>query len=34
MGQTLNYNENYRENLTFIRFDSSICLDENMELVK
>lgn len=34
MGEKLNYSEDYRENLTFIRFDSSICLDENMELVK
>ncbi|MCU5372178.1 MULTISPECIES: ATP-grasp domain-containing protein [Bacillus cereus group] len=34
MGKKLNYSEDYRENLTFIRFDSSICLDENMELIK
>lgn len=34
LGQKLEYNENYRENLTFLRFDSSICLDENMELVE
>lgn len=34
MGQKLEYNENYSENLTFLRFDSSICLDENMELVR
>ncbi|MED4375446.1 ATP-grasp domain-containing protein [Schinkia azotoformans] len=33
MGQKLEYNENYRDNLTFLRFDSSICLDENMELI-
>lgn len=34
LGESLEYNENYRENLTFLRFDSCICLDENMELVK
>ena len=34
MGEKLEYNENYRDNLTFLRFDSSICLDENTELVK
>ncbi|MCM3693193.1 ATP-grasp domain-containing protein [Neobacillus niacini] len=34
LGEKLQYNLNYRENITFIRFDSSICLDENMELVK
>jgi carbamoyl-phosphate synthase large subunit len=33
-GQKLEYNEKYRENLMFIRFDSSICIDESMELVK
>jgi carbamoyl-phosphate synthase large subunit len=33
MGEKLEYNENYKDNLTFVRFDSSICLDENMELV-
>ncbi len=33
MGEKLEYNENYKDNLTFLRFDSSICLDENMELV-
>lgn len=27
MGEKLQYNENYRENLLFLRFDSSICLD-------
>jgi carbamoyl-phosphate synthase large subunit len=34
MGQELEYNEYYRDNLMFLRFDSSICLDGNMELVK
>lgn len=34
MGQKLEYNENYRDNLMYLRFDSSICLDENMEIVK
>lgn len=33
LGQKLKYHENYRENLTFLRFDSSICLNENMEIV-
>lgn len=33
LGEKLEYNENYKDNLTFLRFDSSICLDENMELV-
>ncbi|MDQ0482508.1 ATP-grasp domain-containing protein [Guptibacillus hwajinpoensis] len=33
LGQQLTYHENYRDNLTFIRFDSSICLDENMQPV-
>jgi carbamoyl-phosphate synthase large subunit len=34
MGEKLEYNENYRDNLTFLRFDSSICLDENMEIIE
>jgi carbamoyl-phosphate synthase large subunit len=34
MGEKLEYNEKYKDNLTFLRFDSSICLDENMEKVK
>jgi carbamoyl-phosphate synthase large subunit len=34
MGQKLSYNENYRDNIIFLRFDNSICLDENMELIK
>lgn len=33
-GEKLEYNEDYRDNLIFLRFDSSICLDENMEIVK
>ncbi|WP_035351964.1 ATP-grasp domain-containing protein [Fictibacillus gelatini] len=34
MGQELSYNENYRDNIMFLRFDKSICLDKNMELIK
>ncbi|MCA0987047.1 ATP-grasp domain-containing protein [Guptibacillus algicola] len=30
LGEKLEYNEDYRDNLTFIRFDRSICLDEDM----
>ncbi len=33
-GETLEYNEDYRNNVTFVRFDKSIMLDENMEFVK
>lgn len=34
LGQELKYNENYRDNIIFLRFDSSICLDQNMEIIK
>jgi carbamoyl-phosphate synthase large subunit len=34
MGERLEYNENYRDNIIFLRFDYSICLDENMELIQ
>ncbi|RWZ50178.1 ATP-grasp domain-containing protein [Halobacillus fulvus] len=34
MGEHLEYNENYKENLVFLRFDSSICLNENMESIQ
>lgn len=34
MGETLEYSEDYSDNVTFLRFDSSICLDENMEIIK
>lgn len=34
MGEKLSYNENYSENLTFLRFDDSIMLDENMNVIK
>lgn len=34
MGKKLKYNEMYRDNIMFLRFDNSICLDENMEIVK
>ena len=30
-GETLSYNEDYRENVTFLRFDSCIMLNEDME---
>ncbi len=33
-GEVLSYNENYRDNLTFVRFDSSIMLNENLEYLK
>ena len=34
MGENLEYNENYRDNIMFFRFDNSICVDENMEIVQ
>lgn len=34
LGEELEYSENYKENLMFLRFDSCICLDENMEIVQ
>jgi carbamoyl-phosphate synthase large subunit len=33
-GKRLSYNENYRDNVTFLRFDSSICIDDNLEIIK
>ncbi len=33
LGEKLTYNENYRGNIYFLRYDSSICLNENMEKV-
>lgn len=33
MGHKLEYNENYRDNIMFLRFDSSICIDENMQII-
>ena len=33
LGQKLEYHENYRENITFVRFDSSVCLDENLNVI-
>ncbi|MBE6727791.1 MAG: ATP-grasp domain-containing protein [Ruminococcaceae bacterium] len=33
-GEELSYNENYSDNTMFVRFDSSIMLDDDMELVK
>lgn len=32
-GQVLEYHENYKENITFLRFDSSVCIDENLNLL-
>ena len=34
MGENLVYNENYRDNIMFFRFDNSICVDENLEIVQ
>ncbi len=34
LGEKLEYNEDYRENLTFLRFDASIVLDENDQLIE
>lgn len=34
MGEDLEYNENYRDNIMFFRFDNSICVDENFEVIK
>lgn len=34
MGQKLNYNENYKDNIIFLRYDSCICLNDNMEIIK
>lgn len=31
--KSLEYNENYEENLLFLRYDSSICLDKDMRIV-
>ena len=32
-GETLSYNENYRDNISFFRFDDAIMVNENMELI-
>lgn len=34
MGENLEYNENYRDNIMFFRFDNSICVDEKLEIVQ
>jgi len=34
MGQKLEYSECYMDNIMFLRFDNSICVDENMEIIK
>ncbi|MCR4923376.1 MAG: ATP-grasp domain-containing protein [Lachnospiraceae bacterium] len=33
-GEKLSYNENYKSDLTFLRFDSSIVLDEELKVLK
>lgn len=33
-GENLDYNEDYKSNITFLRYDQSICLDEKMEIVE
>lgn len=33
MGERLEYNENYKDNITFLRFDRSICIDDNNEKI-
>lgn len=33
MGEKLKYNEQYKENLMFLRFDSSICLNDKMKVI-
>lgn len=34
LGENLEYNENYRDNILYLRFDESVCIDENLEIVK
>jgi len=34
MGEKLEYNEKYEDHLLFLRFDSSICLNEKLEVIK
>lgn len=33
LGEKLIYNENYQSDITFLRFDRSICIDDNMEII-
>ncbi|WP_313346661.1 ATP-grasp domain-containing protein [Sedimentibacter sp.] len=33
-GEKIEYNENYRDNIMFFRFDNSICVDGNMEIIQ
>lgn len=33
LGEKLTYNEDYRDNIYFLRYDCSICLNENMEKI-
>ncbi len=34
MGEELNYTEDYQDNLLFLRFDMSICLNDKMDVVR
>lgn len=34
MNEQLHYNENYQDDLIFLRYDHSICLNENMEIIE
>lgn len=34
MGEELKYHENYHDNIMFLRFDTSICVDESLEIIK
>ncbi|WNS43525.1 ATP-grasp domain-containing protein [Paenibacillus sp. MMS20-IR301] len=34
MGEKLDYNESYRDQALFLRYDSAIALDENMEIIE
>ena len=33
LGEKLTYNEDYRENVIFLRFDDAVMLDESMECI-
>lgn len=33
-GEKLEYNEKYKDNITFLRFDNSICIDDNYEILR
>lgn len=34
LGEELEYNENYRDNLTYLRFDRSVCINDKNEVVE